>query len=164
MRRVEFVPLLLTDRTDIFTIRIDGAEKSEFQKFLIMFKDNGDPYLRNDMDRILAAIEKISQNGALESYFRNEGKMSDRVGAIPLLIQSRNKALHGTLRLYCIRISDTLLIIGGGGLKKTDSYEEDKVLLSHVQTLQEIDSKIMCMEHDGMNPKDDLVNITIQID
>ena len=123
MQKVEFVPLMLTEKSDIYAIRINDEKETELRKFIVLFKDSEDAYLKDDFDRILAAIEKIAQNGALESYFRYEGGINDRVNAIPLLIKPRNKKEHGTLRLYCIRISETLLIVGGGGLKVTDKYE-----------------------------------------
>lgn len=164
MKRVEFVPLVLTDVSDVFTIRIEGEKDTEFRKFFILFKDSADPYLKEDFDRILIAIEKISQSGALESYFRLEGKMNDRVCAIPLLIRPRNYSRHGTLRLYCIRVSNDLLIIGGGGLKRTSAYEEDGYLLKHVELLRDIDTALAGLEEGGIVLKDDLNNIIIEIE
>lgn len=162
--KVEFVPLLLTEKTDIYTIRLNEDKNTEFNKFLIMFKDTKDEYLKGDLDRILTAIEKISENGALESYFRNEGLFKDRVCAIPLLIEPRDKTKHGTLRLYCIRVSDNLLIVGGGGLKVTDSYEEDEILKSKVSTLQAVDAELKKLERQQVKLIDDIVNIIVQID
>lgn len=164
MGKVVFEPLILTDSTDIFTIKIDDANETEFKKFFVLFKDTEDSFIKDDMDMILAAIEKIAQNGALESYFRLEGKMSDRICAIPLLIKPRDKTKHGTLRLYCIRVSDSLLIIGGGGLKVTDTYQEDEVLAKHVSTLQAIDSKLSEIEKKGLDLHKELFNIVVEID
>ena len=164
MGKVVFEPLILTDSTDIFTIKIDDANETEFKKFFVLFKDTEDSFIKDDMDMILAAIEKIAQNGALESYFRLEGKMSDRICAIPLLITPRDKSKHGTLRLYCIRMSDSLLIIGGGGLKVTDTYQEDETLVRHVSTLQMIDSRLADVEKSGLDLHKELFNIVIDID
>ena len=164
MGKVVFEPLILTDSTDIFTIKIDDANETESKKFFVLFKDTEDSFIKDDMDMILAAIEKIAQNGALESYFRLEGKMSDRICAIPLLIKPRDKTKHGTLRLYCIRVSDSLLIIGGGGLKATDTYQEDEALAKHVSTLQSIDSKLSEIEKKGLDLHKELLNIVIEID
>ena len=164
MRKVEFVPLVLTEKSDVYSIRIDEEKNTEFQKFVVLFKDSEDAYLKDDFGRILAAIEKIAQNGALESYFRFEGGIKDRVCAIPLLIKPRNKNRHGTLRLYCIRISETLLIVGGGGLKVTDKYEDTPLLQEHVSRLQTIDSELRKLENGGVLLEDNIMNITIQID
>ena len=163
MKKIEFVPFLLTEVTDIFSIRIDNDRLSEVQKFLIMFKDTTDSFLKDDMIRILNGLSEIANNGALERFFRNEGKINDRVVAIPLYILPRNHAQHGTLRLYCIRVSDKLLIVGGGGLKTTQTPEEDTILSTHIGTLQAIDRRLNDLG-EGINLNDALFNLTVEID
>jgi hypothetical protein len=76
-------------------------------------------------------LEKIIDRGALERFFRIEGKMNDRVSA--LAIDSRK------LRLYCLRISDQILIVGNGGVKTTRTYQEDEQLSGYVMDLQRFD-------------------------
>lgn len=43
------------------------------------------------------------------------------------------------LRLYCLRISDKILILGNGGVKHTKTYEEDPKLLGYVIDLQKFE-------------------------
>ena len=121
MRQVEFVPSRLTDVAEIFSIKIDGEEHTELQEFIITFRNVKNNHLLNDYEQIIKSLAGIVENGVKESFFRPEGKMNDRVCAIPLLTSGRQKQ-NGTLRLYCIRISDKLLIIGGGGIKTTRTY------------------------------------------
>lgn len=160
-RKIEFSPVNLRGIADIYSIRIDGEPNNEFRKFLILFKSETDRYLQDDFFRIAEAIKKISEIGALERFFRPEGKFADRVFAIPRDILHRDKSRHGTLRLYCLRISDKLLIIGGGGKKTTDAYNEDPALLEAVETLQSVDSELLQLEEDGNNIEEDIQNITI---
>ena len=54
--------------------------------------------------------------------------MNDSVQALP--IES------GKLRLYCLRISDQIVILGNGGIKNTRTYEEDPKLYGYVLGLQ----------------------------
>ena len=91
----------------MYTLQFSDANLSEFEKFVQRFKDSGE--LNRDYQIIIYALSKISNNGALERYFRPEGKMNDRVCALPVD--------SGKLRLYCLRITDKILIIGNGGLK-----------------------------------------------
>jgi hypothetical protein len=163
MKKVDFVPFLLTNNADIFSIRINEDKLSELEKFLIMFKDQDNVILQNDMNSILVAIEQIAENGALQSFFRNEGKMNDRVCAIPLYIQRRSSNT-GTLRLYCIRISDKLLIVGGGGLKMTRTYQEDSSLSEIIRTLQTVDQELSQLESMGKDLTNDIYNLTVEID
>ena len=65
-----------------------------------------------------ATIEAMGEKGILENKFRPEGTLSDRVLALPLLTIPRNVQTHGTLRLYCIRVSERLLVIGSGDIKR----------------------------------------------
>ena len=67
--------------------------------------------------------------------------MSDRVVALPT-VQSK-------LRLYCLRLSDRILILGNGGVKNTKTYEESKELGGYVLTLQNFDRLIKEGVKDG---------------
>ena len=165
MRHVEFVPFRLTDVADIFSIRIDGKENTELQEFFITFKSTTNEHIQKDFEQVINSLAGIGNNGAKESFFRPEGKMKDRVCAIPLFssINKRHKQ-NGTLRLYCLRISDKLLIVGGGGLKTTQTYEDDELLSYHVQTLQSIDKELSKIEKRGKDIHKEIYNLTIQID
>ena len=66
--------------------------------------------------------------------------------------------------MYCIRVSNNLLIIGGGGLKASQKYQENDVLAKHVSTLQAIDSKLKLLERDGADLDNMLYNLIIEID
>ena len=57
--------------------------------------------------------------------------MNENVCALP--IES------GKLRLYCLRLSDRILIIGNGGIKESRTYQEDNTLLGYVMDLQKFD-------------------------
>lgn len=48
----------------------------------------------------------------------------------------------GTLRLYCIRISEKILVIGNGGVKKVRRFEDDPVLLDIVNKLRSVEHQI----------------------
>lgn len=162
MREVEFVPFRLTEVAEIFTIRIDGKDKTELQEFLITFREIESKNLKKDFVQILQTLAGIVQEGAKEVFFRPEGKINDRVCAIPLF--SSGSKYNGTLRLYCIRISDGLLIVGGGGQKTSRTYQEDEQLNSCVQTLQKIDKELSRMEDEGKDISREIYNLTINID
>ena len=87
------------------------------------------------------ALSKIIDKGALERFFRNEGKMSDNVKA--LAIDSHK------LRLYCLRISDQILILGNGGVKTTRTYQEDDKLSGYVMDLQTFDRVLLNAQKSG---------------
>lgn len=98
-----------------------------------MFKNEAD--VAKDLNIILSYIEQmINGAGFLERYFRPEEKMRDDVCALPVV--------SGKLRLYCLRLSDSVLIAGGGGRKTTKTYDEDSNLNGYVISLQKLDELI----------------------
>lgn len=119
-----------TDFVSLYTIIFENSEVSEFEKFMEKFKDNAS--LQRDYQLILLALDKITSHGALERNFRPEGKISDNVVALPIE-KSR-------LRLYCLRLTDKVLILGNGGEKNTKTYEESEELKGYVMDLQKFDA------------------------
>lgn len=114
--------------------------RANFERFLLEFKDNAT--YNKDFNAILLALSKIIDKGALERFFRIEGKMGDHVSA--LSIDSRK------LRLYCLRISDQILILGNGGVKLSRTYQEDKILSGYVMDLQTFDKVLLKAQKSGV--------------
>ena len=128
-----------SETASLYTIIFENNDLSEFAKFMTCFKDNGK--LQRDYQIILLALQKILENGVLERYFRREGKFSDRVCALPID--------SGKLRLYCLRLSDKILILGNGGIKSSRTYNEDSELNGYVLDLQQFDVVLREAEKDG---------------
>lgn len=115
-----------SNKTSLYSISFETDGTTEFEKFVAEFEMNATYNM--DYQRIIAALQAILRFGALERFFRPEGKMKDSVAAIPLE--------GGKLRLYCLRISEQIVILGNGGIKTTGSYEEDPKLYGYVMDLQ----------------------------
>ena len=128
-----------SETASLYTIIFENNDMSEFSKFMTRFKDNGK--LQRDYQLILYALQKILENGVFERYFRREGRMSDRVCALPID--------SGKLRLYCLRISDKILILGNGGIKATRTYNENSELNGYVLDLQKFDALLKEAEKEG---------------
>ena len=130
MTRVYIEEVQKTDIAGLFTICFEGDDATEFQKFIEKFKE--DATRKEELSVILTAINRmLNASGFPERYFRPEGKMGDHVVALPV---ERTK-----MRLYCLRMSDSVLIVGNGGIKRTKTYEEDESLNGYVITLQKLD-------------------------
>lgn len=127
------------DNVSLYSICFNDNNISEYEDFLLKFKDNSE--LNQDFQRIIVALEKIIERGALERFFRIEGKMNDHVSALSL--DSRK------LRLYCLRMSDQILILGNGGVKTTRTYEEDETLSGYVMDLQRFDELLKQAQKTG---------------
>lgn len=136
----KLVLLMQSDKVDIYSPRYDGEPMTEFEKFLIENEGVKHPQLKAFFDAILSSIEKIQECGARENLFRNEG---GKVKAVPLLFNYPhiNKSI-GKIRLYCLRISEQILIIGYGGVTLQQNYRDDPVMLDAVDDLRDIDRDI----------------------
>ena len=118
-----------SERVSLYSISFEMDRTTEFERFLSKFEEQA--LLNEDYQKILYALSIILDKGALERYFRPEGKMEDNVCALP--IES------GKIRLFCLRISDEILILGNGDIKNTPKYEDDAKLLGYALDLQKFD-------------------------
>lgn len=114
------------DNINFYSIHLDRKELSEFEDFFNKFPI-GCEY-DEEVDVIVAWLDKIIERGALERYFRPEGRYRDGVGVIPIDVGNR-------IRLYCLRLSDKILIFGNGGVKDADSWEHSNTLAEYVKIL-----------------------------
>lgn len=120
-----------TEKAGLFTIIFEGEAVSEFDSFYNKFINDAER--SDDLHKILTQIDlMLNVRGFTERNFRPEGKMSDNVVAIPVYKNS--------LRLYCLRLSDSVLIVGNGGIKRTQKVEEDNILNGYVISLQKLDA------------------------
>lgn len=127
------------EAVNYYSIHMDKEELSELERFFEKFPE-GSPY-DEDIDTIIAWLDRIGEKGALERHFRNEGRYGDGVSAIP--IETSN------LRLYCIRLSDRILIFGNGGIKETKTWQESENLSKYVETLIDTSRYIASRIADG---------------
>lgn len=99
MSEVELLLVNSSDSCTMYTIQFLSDDMSEFEKFVSKFRHDAE--LNPDFQAIMRFVEQILSNGALERYFRREGKMNDSVVALPVL--------KSKLRLYCLRLTDRIL-------------------------------------------------------
>lgn len=138
MKRNLLIELLESgDKVSLYSPRYEGELYTEFENFLLQFKDTH----QHDVQVLVRRLDIIKENGAEDRYFRYEGTIQDRVMALPSYIDTAN------LRLYCLNISHKILILGNGGVKNTRTYQDDPILNKCVQNLQKIDIQIKKREN-----------------
>ena len=121
-------------KANIYSYRVNDGEL-EFEKFIDSFMDSD---YTKDFDIIDDTIDRILENGAQERYFRPEGKMLDYLTAIP------QKGLGCELRVFCLRLSEKIIIIGNGGIKPKNvhKYQCDPILNDIAEEMQKISKKL----------------------
>ena len=137
MERDLFLELLEDgEMVSLYSPHFEGEEYTEFEKFLLEYKDK----YPDDVRQLVYRLDIIKRDGAEDRHFRYEGTRRDRVMALPSHLETTS------LRLYLLNIKAKILILGNGGLKNTATYQEDSHLNKCVQTLQKIDIQMKQME------------------
>lgn len=137
MERNLFLELLEdNNKVSLYSPHFEGEAYSEFEKFLLSYKDT----YPDDIRQLVYRLDIIKRDGAEDRHFRYEGTRRDRVMALPSHLETTS------LRLYLLNIAAKILILGNGGLKTTATYEEDSHLHKCVQTLQKIDIQLKQLE------------------
>lgn len=132
-KKIKIIPFEEGRNCNTFSIKVDDKDCETINFFNGMINNGG----RDDAAKFAQLLAKIGENGALERYLRPAGKYGDNVWELP-----DHFIFSNPFRLYCIRCSDGVLILGNGGLKTTRTYQEDEVLHSHVKLLQAV-SKVL---------------------
>lgn len=110
-------------RTTFYTVRKDGAEENETDKFFARFeKDPG--HVAQIQELVAFILDAIGDRyGAREEYFRFENAASalpPRPGAVSKI---SFRFENYPLRLYCLRLSEKLVILMNGGVKESRSAQ-----------------------------------------
>lgn len=110
-----------------YTVRFEGEELSEAQKFENKYKQEEPESFEDTQWRLENMLE---EHLFLPPMLKlEEGKRHDWVVAIKTVDPKH-------LRWYGLRYNDRILILGNGGLKTTDTYQEDPHLHKCVKDLQ----------------------------
>lgn len=128
------------DNVNFYSIHLEGEELTEMEAFFEKFPV-GCEY-DDEIDVIISWIDKIAEKGALERYFRPEGHYGDGVGVIPIDVGNK-------VCLYCLRLSDKILVFGNGGVKDAATWEESDQLAPYVKLLIDTSRFITSRISDG---------------
>jgi hypothetical protein len=125
----EIVPVEQGRGGALYSLRFEGEEKTERDKFL----DNGEIQACKEFESLVVRLyDMVDSLGFRDNFFKlKKGSINDSVAAF--------HCNHGTLRLYCLRWSSILLIVGSGGSKTTRTYQGDPLLSDAVGKLQMVD-------------------------
>jgi len=120
LKNFEIVEFLAGKKAGLYTIRFKGELLSETDKFFEKYCDT----LPENIDNLLLIMKNLADRyGCDTNFFKFE-----RANQI-------YKLREASLRLYCIRLSNSVSIFGGGGIKDKRTTQEVDDLETNVQTL-----------------------------
>ena len=124
----------------VYTVFLIDEQETVFNKFINENKNSFKSELKDIVQRIKVVGNKT---GAREQFFKlKEGKPGDGICA---LYDHPGK----NLRLYCIRYGKTLIILGGGGEKTTQTLQEDSKLKEENYFLRQVAKDIQDRMQEG---------------
>ena len=120
-------------KTTIYSLYDEEEGITLHEKFILENTDNCIDELQDIHVRLLNISQKF---GAREQFFKlHEGSAGDMLCALYDMPDKK-------LRLYCIRLSNVVLILGGGGEKNVRSLQEDDKLKSENYLLRFISKEL----------------------
>lgn len=135
---------LESEEVTFYTVRqcVDDVdhEYSETEKFIREFQD-ADHYNYEEFAILLKLIEQIGERGAFVRYFRQEDK-AEALPSKPRNVKDLIIKVDSKLRLYCIRLSDNVVILCNGGVKNTDGAEFCSNVSTHFRFANKIADKL----------------------
>ncbi len=120
-------------KATIYSLLIDDENITLYERFI---QENWKEYLSELQDIRLRLLNIGHKYGARIQFFKeHEGKGGDMLCALFDLPEKK-------LRLYCIRLGNAVVIIGGGGEKNVQPLQEDDKLKAENYLLRYISAEI----------------------
>ncbi len=134
MNRIYFELYAESRKITIYTIRFEGNLASETDIFVDEYQENG---FEDDVLMIRSWLGYLKARGAQMRYFRSENNVS--AGPVSF----------SRLRIYCIRCSQHLVILDGGGEKKGQKTQDGPETWKAMKLMMAIDKKLIEKIQDG---------------
>ncbi len=103
---------LSSESVDFYTVILGSNELTEFE----LFDEKEFPDHENEIEIIYNAIVAMQTKGAKSYYFKTNEGPADALPRVSQEIMDANKKDYG-VRLYCVRLTDNLVILLNGGIK-----------------------------------------------
>lgn len=136
-----------------YTVLKDGASQTETDKFFKRFENSNDEYHEDANILLRLILQNIGNKyGATNDFFdRNKNKVQ-ALPPKPKRYIPEIKAIggHFPLRLYCLRITHSLVVLFNGGLKEAITDQESEDLRFKFYEVQTIAQRIMDAIEDGL--------------
>ena len=162
---VEIVPLstLAFEKVHYYTVRLDGRPDSEFKDFITRMSQKKNDSI--ELAEINRYIQKIGDEyGAHKEHFKEEDAAERLPPPYHQFIETGEPDDYG-LRLYCIRLTPSVVILLNGDRKTALKVKNCKNCYKHFDRARKISRKITKAITDGLiEIKDDDKEIIVDDD
>jgi hypothetical protein len=128
VNRIYFELYSKSRKVSVYSVRFEHSDTTETDRFVKEYLEKG---FKEDIQMIKRWLDNIKTRGARQRYFRAE----NNVGAGP--------ETFSRLRIYCIRCSDHIIILDGGGEKKGWKTQDGEETWRAMKLMMAIDKKLI---------------------
>lgn len=134
------------EKVHYYTFWVEGRTKSETDAFFSRFEDK-EP-LAQELNLLVTWLSEIGQRRAAKArYFRFENDASALPP--PARIMAELGDDYCSLRLYCVRLSDEVVILANGGLKTGRTVQDSPDLLAKFRFANKMANQLLQMIRSG---------------
>lgn len=120
-----------------YTVKFEKKDVTEFDDFIRNL--SALKHIEDELEILIEWLGNIAENdGALERYFRHEGKAQ----AIPPKGKFITIEFSENIRLYCLRVCESIVILFNGGIKTADKAQNCPNVKPHFTMANKLASKI----------------------
>lgn len=130
---------------ECYTIKLEDNKLSEFE----LFDAKSFPDHHSEIEIVYNVLEEMQVRGAKDFYFKTNEGPADALPRVSKEIMDANKEDFG-IRLYCIRLTDNLLILLNGDIKTHKDPRECGNVKQHFKRAIAIAAKLdkLCFDKD----------------
>lgn len=141
------IPELCSKTVQFWSVKLGNEHLTEFEKFDDLASEYSNPQHITEIRIIYNILEEMKVRGARRFYFKHEGSAS----ALPIVSQGmRNSNTEDFgMRLYCIHVSESLVVLLNGGVKTKLQPEECANVKEHFKRAKKIATKLLWAIHEG---------------
>ena len=132
-----------TEEVTFYSVRLNKNELTEIE----LFDEYEFPEHSKELEILYNVIDEIKYRGAKSYYFKSE----EGANALPRVSQqiiNANKKDYG-LRLYCIRLTDNIVVLLNGNIKTKHNPEECPNVRRHFKNAIKIARKLDKLLREG---------------
>ena len=128
-----YLSALSGEKCSFYAVLVDHCAQTEFENFI----QEHQAQFYSEVKEIIQRLHQMGKTtGALHPFFKKEGNRVyvQRYGHTVCALYDEERKF---LRLYCVRLSEKTVILGGGGPKSKliRRWQEDEHLSSHVHQM-----------------------------
>lgn len=128
-----------------YTFWVDGRERSEADAFFSRFEHNEE--LAKDLDTLVAWLAEVGDNrGATGRHFRPENAANALPPPAKVMVELTVGSCN--LRLYCVRLSEEVVILANGGRKTSDPVQKSPDALPHFQFANKMAKQLLQLQQE----------------